>query len=138
PPDIWLGGRAPVELRRVGRLGDGWLASFSMPAECAAGRATIEAVAAEHGRAIDPEHFGAMILYSPGPLPEPVLTLLATRAGEVDPAELVPGSLDALARRIEEYVAVGISKLVLVPIHDPADWRAELEPIARRVQPLQT
>ncbi len=138
PPDIWLGGRAPVELRRVGRLADGWLASFSMPAVCAAGRTAIEATAAEHGRTIDPEHFGAMILYSPGPLPESVRQLIATRSPEVDPTDLVPGSLDALERRIGEYVAVGFSKLVLVPLHEPSDWHAELEPIARRVQPLQT
>ena len=57
---------------------------------------------------------------------------------DVDPRDLVPGDLDAVERRIEEYVALGISKLVLVPLHDPADWRAELEPIAARVQPLQT
>jgi probable F420-dependent oxidoreductase len=138
PPDIWLGGRAPAELRRVGRLADGWLASFSMPAETATGRATIEAVAADHGRTIDPEHFGAMIIYSPGPLPDGVKQVLATRAGEVDPDDLVPGSLDALERRVAEYVAVGISKLVLVPLHEPVDWVAELEPIATRVQALQT
>ncbi|HWS45578.1 MAG TPA: LLM class flavin-dependent oxidoreductase, partial [Acidimicrobiia bacterium] len=40
--DVWLGGRAPSELRRVGRLGDGWLASFSTPEQCKAGRVTIE------------------------------------------------------------------------------------------------
>src|SRR5271155_5601275 len=28
PLDIWLGGSAPGALRRIGRLGDGWLASF--------------------------------------------------------------------------------------------------------------
>ena len=28
PPDVWLGGRAKSELRRVGRLGDGWLPSL--------------------------------------------------------------------------------------------------------------
>ena len=31
PLDVWLGGKAPSELRRVGRLGDGWLASFATP-----------------------------------------------------------------------------------------------------------
>ena len=138
PPDIWLGGRAPVELRRVGRLADGWLASFSMPAECAEGRIVIEATAAEHDRSIDPEHFGAMILYAPDELPEPVRALIASRSPEVDPRDLVPSNLDALERRITEYVEVGISKLVLVPLHDPVDWATELEPIARRVHPLQT
>ncbi len=138
PPDIWLGGRAPVELRRVGRLGDGWLASFSLPSECAEGRRVIEATAAEHDREIDPEHFGAMIFYTHGPVPDPVRALIASRSPDVDAAELVPGSLDAVERRIAEYVDVGFSKLVLVPLHTPHDWSDELEPIAERVQPLQT
>src|SRR5271169_62512 len=38
PLDIWLGGTAPGALQRVGRLGDGWLASFITPGEAAAGR----------------------------------------------------------------------------------------------------
>ncbi len=138
PPDIWLGGRGPIELRRVGRLADGWLASFSLPDECAAGRRAIEASAAEHQRTIDPEHFGAMILYSPGPLPDPVARLIGTRSPDVDPAVLVPSTLDALEHRIEEYVDAGFSKLVLVPLHQPEDWTEELRPIAARVQPLQT
>lgn len=138
PPDIWLGGRAPGELRRVGRLADGWLASFSMPAECAAGRAVIERVAAEHDRIIDPEHFGAMVFYSPGPVPEAIRALIAQRSPEVDPANLIPSSLDDLERRINEYVAVGFSKLVLVPMHQPEDWSKELEPIAQRVRPLES
>lgn len=138
PPDVWLGGRAPGELRRVGRLGDGWLASFTLPADCAAGRPVIEEAAAAAGRVIDPEHFGAMVFYTTGELPEPVRALIASRSSAVDPRELVPNSLDALARRIEGYVAVGFSKLVLVPIHAPADWRAELEPLAERLVALQS
>jgi probable F420-dependent oxidoreductase len=49
PLDVWLGGRAPSELRRVGRLGDGWLASFSSPQQCKDARVAIEDAAdAEH------------------------------------------------------------------------------------------
>src|SRR5918996_714294 len=50
PIDVWLGGTSPSELRRTGRLGDGWLPSFTVPEEVAAGWATINRVAAEHGR----------------------------------------------------------------------------------------
>ena len=41
--DVWLGGIAPSELRRVGRLGDGWLPSFVTPDDAARGREVIEA-----------------------------------------------------------------------------------------------
>src|SRR3954469_24281162 len=69
PPDVWLGGRAPAELRRCGRLGDGWLPSFCTPAEVAAGIDVVNAEAERHGRAIDPEHIGALVLYHEGELP---------------------------------------------------------------------
>ena len=138
PPDIWLGGRAPVELRRVGRLGDGWLASFTGPADCAAGRIAIDAAAEEAGRAIDPEHFGAMVFYAPGEIPDQIKALIETRNPGMDPADLIPSTMDAIVARIEEYVHVGFSKLVLVPMHEPSDWMAELEPLAERVLPLQT
>ena len=64
--------------------------------------------------------------------------IIATRSPDVDPFDLVPSDLDALERRITEYVAVGFSKLVLVPLHEPTNWADELDPIAERVQPLQT
>src|SRR5437763_12972158 len=62
PPDVWLGGLAPSELRRVGRLGDGWLPSFCTPADVDAGRPIAEKAAAEAGRQMDPEHWGALII----------------------------------------------------------------------------
>jgi probable F420-dependent oxidoreductase len=137
PPDVWLGGRAPGELRRVGRLGDGWLASFSTPAVCADGRPVIEAAAAEAGRAIDREHFGAMVFYSHGEVPDPIKALIASRNPEADPDELVPSTVDALERQVEQYVERDFSKLVLVPLQEPDDWRAELEPLAERILALQ-
>lgn len=142
PPDIWFGGRARSELRRVGRLGDGWLASFAMPEECAAGRVVIEDSAAEHGRTVDPEHYGAMVFASREPLPEALLPVLAARNPDVDPRVLIPIGLDALRSRCEEFVAVGFSKLVVVPMAasgDPGgDPTAHLGAIADAVLDLET
>src|SRR5207237_9968353 len=70
PLEVWLGGIAGSELRRTGRLADGWLPSFLTPAEAAAGRTVIEQSAAEAGREVDPEHFGALIPYTPATLPD--------------------------------------------------------------------
>ena len=67
---MWLGGKAPSELRRIGRLADGWLASFSTPEDCKASRVAIEAAADAAGRAIDDDHFGAMVFYSHDEIPE--------------------------------------------------------------------
>ena len=58
PLEMWLGGIAPSELRRVGRLGDGWLPSFCPPDDVAASRPVVEAAAAEAGREIEAEHWG--------------------------------------------------------------------------------
>src|SRR5580704_8899893 len=58
PLDIWLGGSAPGALRRIGRLGDGWLGSLVTPAEAGAGRAAIEEAAAQAGREVEADHYG--------------------------------------------------------------------------------
>ena len=80
PLDVWLGGIAPSELRRVGRHGDGWLPSFCTPADVAEGRPVVEGEAAAHGRTIDPEHWGALIPYLADPVPLPDLLVDAVRA----------------------------------------------------------
>ena len=65
PFDVWLGGNAPAALERCGRLGDGWIPALCTPEDAAAGKEVIDEVAAEHGRAISPEHFGVSIAYAP-------------------------------------------------------------------------
>lgn len=140
PPDVWLGGAAAVELRRVGRLGDGWLPSFCTPADVDAGRPVIEAEASAHGRTIDPEHFGALVPYlpEPGPLPDALVQLLAARRPDVDPTDVVPAGIDEIPAALERFVAVGASKFVLVPVVEPDDWSAHLGKLAPLVRPLET
>jgi probable F420-dependent oxidoreductase len=52
PSDVWLGGIAPSELRRVGRLGDGWLPSFCTADQAAEGRVVVEEAAGRR-RSVD-------------------------------------------------------------------------------------
>ena len=138
PPDVWLGGAAPSELRRVGRLADGWLPSFTTPAEVEAGMATIEQVAAEHDRAIDPEHYGVLIPYATGPLPDAYAASLRARRPDLDPTEVAPSGIEAIRATIQRFIDVGASKFVLIPVTEPADWTAELEQLAAELLPMQT
>jgi probable F420-dependent oxidoreductase len=140
--DVWLGGRAKSELRRCGRLGDGWLASFLTPTECAERRPIIEEAAAAADRAIDPEHFGAMVLFARDRVPDELRSRLAALRPEADPVDLVAVGPDALRARLTTYAEVDFSKLVVVPLAEPTahdgGWDAELNALADAVLDLQT
>ena len=84
PLELWMGGRTEASLRRVGRLGDGWLSGALGRAEAAAARAVIDEAAADHGRAISPEHFGTNISYARRPLPDEVRAAMVARAKGAD------------------------------------------------------
>lgn len=142
PPEVWLGGIAPSELKRVARLGEGWLPSFVMPDEAATGWQTIVAQSGELGRAIDPEHFGVLIPYRFGPLPSALAAGLAARRPDLaDPGVLIPNGWDELVKRIAEFISVGASKFVVLPLVEPNGsdaWIKHLEEAAEVVLPLQT
>lgn len=142
PPDVWLGGIAESELKRVGRLADGWLPSFVTPVDAKAGWDTITRVAAEHEREIDPEHFGVLIPYVIGEHSEKFLEGLRARRPDVDDiTTLVPNSWDSLAALMEKFVAVGASKFVVIPSKEPGsvnEWNDHLADAAQHLLPLQT
>lgn len=136
--DVWLGGVAPSELKRVGRLADGWLPSFVTPQEVSESRLAVEQAASEAGRVIDPEHFGALVPYTLGEIPDRFVAFLETRKPGVDPKSVVASGIPAIADLLGRFVDVGFSKFVLVPVFPSSDIRAELEQIAKEVLPLQT
>ena len=142
PIDVWFGGIAPSELRRVGRLADGWLPSFVTPADVEVGKREVERIAAEHERTIDPEHFGALIPYAHGPLPDALKGALQARRPDLDDVgQLVPQGWSALVEMIERFVAVGFSKFVVLPIVEPNGSRAWVDHLAEaapHLMPLQT
>ncbi|MCP5028061.1 MAG: TIGR03619 family F420-dependent LLM class oxidoreductase [Actinomycetia bacterium] len=137
--DVWLGGISPLELKRVGRLGDGWLPSFVTPTDVKDGIAEIKRTAAEHHRGIDEEHYGVLLSYHDGDLDERLVKSLEARRPELD-IDQVMTPRSKLAERIESFVAVGASKFVVIPSQEPpADqWPDHLHEMAEILMPLQT
>lgn len=137
PPDVWLGGRAEAELRRCGRLGDGWLPSFVTPDQAATAWKLVNEAATEAGREIDPEHFGVLVPYAHTALPEQVVELLRARIPDLDPLEVFPLGLAALKDTLERFIDVGASKFVVAAAEEPSDWTAELAALADTLLPLE-
>jgi probable F420-dependent oxidoreductase len=138
PLDIWLGGTAPGALRRVGRLGDGWLASLITPAEAGAGRAAIEEAAAAAGREVEPDHYGISLAVATEGIPAELIASVAERRPGADPASLIAASWPDARRMIEGYVAAGLTKFVVRPAGTvPAGGRF-LDQFVSQMLPLQT
>lgn len=138
PLEVWLGGRGPRALERVGRVADGWLGALVAPHEAAAARERIQASAARAGRVFDPEHFGMSIGYArEAPDPEMRARIDASRPG-LDPAAVMPVGADALRATLHAYVDAGLSKFVLRPLGTPGPWDEEAAWLADAVLDLQT
>ena len=139
--DVWLGGAGEKQLARVGRLADGWLGSFATPEEAGAARRSIERAAADHGREVDPGHFGVIVTYTRGPLAAQHAEALMARGRRGRPPvpvdDLVAQGSSAVVPLLERLVANGVTKFVLVPLHSVDDWDAELAGLAGVVASLQ-
>ncbi len=137
PLEVWLGGIAPLELKRVGRHADGWLPSFCTPRQVAEARTVIEEVAKENDREIEDEHYGALIPYrANGEISAQMQAILAKRNPDADPADIVPNK-DQVEKVIGRFIDEGFSKFVLIPTVEPDDWDAELDEVASIVKPLE-
>ena len=62
--------------------------------------------------------------------------MLERRVG-ADLDEVVVAGAAALRERIEAFLAVGFSKFVLAPMHEPASWARDLDDLATTVLDLQ-
>ena len=143
-PPIWIGGRSDAALRRVARLGDGWLVSSATAAEVGAGLQAIRQYAAEHGRQVPEDHYGASLPFclAEGPAEAEALAghRLRRARSDVPLADVCAlGTPQQVRQRLEEYAAVGVTKFVLRPACPPELWEQQVELLAREViAPLQT
>ena len=137
PLDIWLGGSAPSGLRRVGRLGDGWLGALLTPDEAADAVATINAAADEAGRAVDADHFGISLTVAFGDVPGTLAAAVRRRRPETDPATLIADGWAGARAMISAYTEAGLSKFVIRPAAPPESLERFIEGFARELMPLQ-
>jgi probable F420-dependent oxidoreductase len=136
PLEVWLGGRGPQALDRVGRVADGWLGAQLTPDETRVARERIQAAADRAQREIDPEHFGLSIAYARTP---PVLLGdVRARRSDIDPLALIPVGAEGLRSFIEGCIDAGLSKFVVRPAGAVADWAQEAAWLAEAILDLQS
>lgn len=141
-PPIWFAGRSDAALRRIGRMGDGWLAYLLTPEMYRAGLAKIDAAAA--GREV--ARFGTSHLlfmrcddtYEQA-LDAATETLSVRYAMDFRKAAqryCALGRPEQIAARVREYYAAGVRHIILDFLGPYEERSAQITRVAREVLPL--
>ncbi len=141
-PPLWIGGRTEPALKRVARVGDGWLVSQATPAEVGAGIQRIKELLVDYGREgeIEEDHYGALFSFcfaddaSKGrKMAEPYML---RRRTDVDYDEFSAfGPPEAVMGLIDRYIVAGATKFVARPACPPEHMQQQLEILGREVVP---
>ncbi|HVB77628.1 MAG TPA: LLM class F420-dependent oxidoreductase [Candidatus Nitrosotalea sp.] len=152
-PPVWVGGWMDQAAARAGRLGDGWIPGWLSPQEMARGVEILRASALEHGR--DPDRITIAVekLAAIAPTREEALELALPTIREssqsyerdVDNIQFaldrhIIGSFDDVRRRVEEFIAAGVTHFELKVIYPNMEsllrqmsiWAEEILPRYKR------
>jgi probable F420-dependent oxidoreductase len=139
-PPIWIGGRTDAAMRRVARLGDGWLVSQATPAEVRVGIEKINTWAGEYEREIEDDHFGALFNFCIADSREQAEEISEPyrfrRRTDVDyRAFSAFGTVADVADTIDRYIDAGATKFVGYPTCPPELMMEQLELLGREIVP---
>lgn len=139
PLDLWLGGRLPVGMRRVGRLADGWLGSFVTPDEAATCRRQIEDAAREAGREVESDHYGTnlVVALDDDSVDDVVARTAARRPDLADASALVCRGWAEAREQVTRFVDAGLTKFVVRPAGPVASRADFVDQFATELLPLQ-
>jgi probable F420-dependent oxidoreductase len=136
---VWFGGRSDAALRRVGAIGDGWLASAVSPDEVAVMAPRIREHAAAAGRTIDDDHYGVIVPYwitdDSTALERVAPTMLRLRPDASPVNYAAVGSAAHCRDLIRRFIDAGASKFVMRPLCPPAETDEQLDRLAEEVLP---
>jgi probable F420-dependent oxidoreductase len=141
PMPLWIGGNSEPAMRRAGRLGDGWIPSFITPEQFRVGIEKTQALAAEAGREVPADHFGALVYFclASDRATAAVMAAPFVPRNRSDDATLARctafGPPALLNERLEEYVRAGGSKFVLRPMCPPDRVLEQVQRLAEEIIP---
>ena len=121
-PDLpmWIGGSSEAAIRRTAKYGTGWQGGAEQPADTARIVAAIKQAAAEAGRSIDDDHYGAAFpFYFGRPDDSTVSGAIAAytkRTGRDAQGYFAIGDAATILARVRAYIDAGVSKFILRPV----------------------
>jgi probable F420-dependent oxidoreductase len=143
-PPIWGGGRSPAALRRLGRMGDGWISYVVTPERHAEGLAAIARAAGQAGREIAAFGSGHLLFtyvdesYEAAwdAATEHLSKRYAMDFRQAARRYAALGRPEDVAARIDAFVAAGLRHVVIDVVGPAGSQADQLERVAREVRPL--
>ena len=140
PLPLWVGGSAPQAIERTAQWGTGWQAGIESPAQVRPVIAAIKARAAELGRRIDEDHYGAGFAFRFGRADEPIVVrhseFLTQRLGKPREGFLAVGGPEEIMALLRRFRDAGVHKFILRPIaHGTEDVIDQTRLLIERVLP---